>query len=1176
MARYADPTLLLAEDALVEWYDLAEQLGVDDHGWAAAEKRGTSRILRWHVSKKLGLPMQPFTVWRRKAGSRLGSEARVIESRSGGHRILTFAEPLVRVEIDIVSGGGTGVAMALGPGPAEVALLMDAGTGGPGDTVPLRGSAVQRVIVVGADIGGFRVETLASAVSDEWEPIELVGLPARAGESAYRPDPAGMLGAETDGLSAAMERLHRAAPPIGWPASTPSGRGAPEWRPVDPDPFVEELRSELLAGLLGAFDGRSPHELELHLRRESISGPRTAVGIAPQRSQVSLPVLATALLAAEVDLPVALALGLATGYSLRDRHEQVGFDLMVSAEYPFVPGLGAAAEVATVAPWPPLPDPMTGPPSSVDSRHSGPSAPSEVDHQWTTVVSTSWDRVRPSLTLDRPVAASHGSFDPLGVGPVMSLLDDRPSGGPRPLVITKLPARPDRVGVADRAVELPEDGSVGSCGHAVAVCDAFGVWSHWRETVLDLPVMPVPVPTPANALASAVYAGSPVCSTTVSVDVLVDESTNSAHFVQVRGWLLPATYAGQPPPAGLMPDVHAPPAGAISVQALMRSVVGGFVPEPAGTFGLKELAESGGNDPPPAVPGPRRRWRLTWPAIGVDFGSVPHWTVALWAREIVAGPGWTPEGGPAVSSVSSPVPPVVTVIRPPVPPLGSAPDAEGRSHVAVPLPAVSGATKLIVWTLAETTLLPGALTAAAGLPAPGLADRYTALRTAVGSAGAKRKRFTRLLEVAPGTPTVDIALPRGSREIHLFAVTAVNAADVESAWPANAEAMWAAVAPEVVAPSPPVVTTVVAGSGDVTMTVTSRSHLPVAELHLHATRSWDGARDAGSMGPPIVMSVPVMQADPPPTPSAPANPAGARWQSTVVLPRAQVEGWRGLHLRAVARPVPSAPELGLLGADSAASEVVTVTVPPAGAPDLSPLIPTTWGATSDGVVVRFDAGAPLAASPWGPHTLTAKATAGAATLAQVSPVPLGSIPVDATDPIAAPPALVRTGPPAAGRLPFALWFQRPDLTVPVEVTVSLEDPLGGVNVARVTVPPVSTDIPPDVSIVSANMTTGAVIVDFESSAPVDPATNVGWQLTVSGQGSPGMFFGAVSRTMDLADIPVVGGVPPRTDPIEVVRFPGDTDPRSYRARIEAPVRRVRIEMRAADGGTASDQQHVTR
>jgi hypothetical protein len=927
---------------------------------------------------------------------------------------------------------------------------------------------------------------------------------------------------------------------------------------VEPPSFVDELRAQLLSALLRAFDGRPPHEMLHFVLPEAITGPTTAIGAARQPSQANLPVLTVALLAAEIDLPAALALGLATGYRLDSTGEGEGpaVDLMVSAEYPFVPGLGQSAEVASVAPWPPLFDPITQPPAGLASTHGGPIAPPRPDQGWTTVVSTSWDRVRPTLTLDRPVAAAHGRFDPAAIGAVESLLEERPSGGPRPLAITRLPDQADRVGVADRDVPLPDDATVGSSGHAISVCDAFGVWSQWREAVVDLPPAPMPIPLPTNARAEATFEGTPVCDTKVSVDILVDGAADSPHFVQVRGWLLPAPFAGAPVPAGLSPSGGAPPPGAVELHGLLRSSGGSLVPEPAGSLVVEELPEDGGNGPLPAVPGPRRRWGMTLRAVALDFGATAHWTLALWAREIVSA-GWTPDGGPALTSVSSPVPPTVTVVRPPVPPMGSAPDAEGRSHVEVPLPSVPGASRIILWTLAETTLLPAALTAPFGQPAPSLADRYAVLRRAVNDAGGARRRFTRVRELSAGTTRVDVPLPRGSREIHLFAVTAVNPANVESAWPSNAEGMWAAVAPEVVVPSPPVVTALIGKAGDVTVTVTARSVLQVASMPLHATRSWEGARDVGSMGPPLAAPIPSVAADPPPVPDTPTHPAGSRWEASVVLPRVQVEGWRGLHLRAVARPVPSDPERGLLGADSAPSEVVTVTVPPLGTPDLSALTAATWGSPPDGVVVRFDCAAPLGTSPWGPHTLAARAV-GPDLLVDLPEAPVGMIPVDGAEPPAtavSAPLLVRTGPAVGGRFPFALWFRRPDRNRPVDVTVRLSDPLGGVSVDTLTVPPVSALLPPTIT-----------TIDPDNGRPGDTFTIFGTNFLLDPGDTVSVLF----------VIPTEPDAPPNPGPLTIV---GNPTPTTIVAIVPPMPREVRlpIVVSRSDGAEAfsEDEFFVT-
>ena len=56
-------------------------------------------------------------------------------------------------------------------------------------------------------------------------------------------------------------------------------------------------------------------------------------------------------------------------------------------------------------------------------------------------------------------------------------------------------------------------------------------------------------------------------------------------------------------------------------------------------------------------------------------------------------------------------------------------------------------------------------------------------------------------------------------------------------------------------------------------------------------------------------------------------------------------------MRVVAKPVDTVPVQAVRGQPSAASEVVSVLVPPTGGPDLDPLVGARWGADNRGIVV---------------------------------------------------------------------------------------------------------------------------------------------------------------------------------------------------------------------------------
>jgi hypothetical protein len=98
---------------------------------------------------------------------------------------------------------------------------------------------------------------------------------------------------------------------------------------------------------------------------------------------------------------------------------------------------------------------------------------------------------------------------------------------------------------------------------------------------------------------------------------------------------------------------------------------------------------------------------------------------------------------------------------------------------------------------------------------------------------------------------------------------------------------------------------------------------------------------------------------------------------------------------------------------------------------------------------------------------------------------------------------------------------------------------------------------------------GPLLLDFMTGAPIEPVPEGAWQIFVIGRPNPSSFFTSVSRLMNVGEIPLADQAPPPTQPVEIVRFPGETDGhRSYRARIATPAARVEVRVTAPNGSSA--------
>lgn len=1208
--RIASAYWFRAEGAVIPWSEVFERelerlrgAEVDERLLArrkeAIGKTPVQVALRWSCADRLGVPIEPFTVWVRLPHDE-AKQVDVQESTVDGGTRLSWrgAAAIIQVSCDVVdpsravglfaSRGGLSLRETVG------AVSVRQPNGGR-VSLDVRTPGATRALLVNGTNPQVGIRLLQDVLDDPgWRELERVGLPADdpwAG-TAYRPTPQGLVTALTDPVTAALERLDRGSPPIGWEVATETGRLAPTWAAPDPTRLVEEIRKTVLPVVepILAPGILPPDQAAVPPWTPTVAGPQrgTRAGTLPASAKMAALSLLTLPAASEPFL--ALGLGFGTAYRLEDGHD-VGIDgplsraeFLVTGEYDETPRRTGPATVCAYVPSPAVHGRMTRPTNLVADR-AGLVAPDATDEPWRESVRVTWDRLPSAAALGRPSGALVARFDPAGAPVAEALVERRPAGDLRPLI--PVPDGPPdtpghaRTSLVDRAAEIPLGSGGRSAGYAVAVEDVFGVWSTWEDVTYSGLEPGPPLPRVLALSLSSTYSGAAVCPATLEVELSVDWADRTPTGVDLAASFFPMSGPNAGPPPGIDPDLPAPPG------CFRRDVAIPFTGAslgPASGLTIDHLDSAGQELVAPGnlqgIQG--RRYRVRLPIPTLDFGSTPRWGVQVWLRtSLLALPGvmpWSPDPGhPALTAAASPVPAApLPAPLPPGVPLGSTPDAQGQSHARVlwSIPAGSDVATVVVWEASESAIRSAASEAPRApdgqLPGWRLAD----LRVAYdGLTPARRRSAFRKLRELPGTARdTDIALPKGSTDIHLFAVTTITSTGVESPWPAGTpahEQLQAVMAPRLRQPAAPTLRTTVAADGTVTMRAASASRIPVQWFRLFRTRSAVAARSAETMGPPFAVVGAVA-----PAPGTLPDPGTGELTYTATWSGSFDPSWDEWLVRAVAVPVDGVPPEAVRGIPSPACDVVGLVVLPPGPPDLALLVGDIWGAAHDGVVVRASTSAPVRTVALGSHRIGGNA--GADTIALVS---LESLAEDLAEPPAGAtpgPALVR-GERATGRTPLSVWFTRPVAADPVAVTLRVVDPLGRITEQALTVPGWVPPAPPTLDLLDVVTLVGrGTVVTIRSDAPIDASPPFVMDVVArrSGGRRPTPFppLGipqVLTRSFPLDTIPERPGPFPLARPIQAIRTTGGV-PFEYEVliRMEPPFA-ARVTIVAPDGARAS-------
>jgi hypothetical protein len=907
----------------------------------------------------------------------------------------------------------------------------------------------------------------------DWEEVEIVGLPVDEpwGVCGYPPDDQGPFEAPLPPQEAALRRLEVGAPRFGWDPLAHDGETLPAWEPSDPGAFLQELlEGRLLGGLRRMLEQRPDplthaayYEnaaggpgLRLHPRLLGTSGGLLGdVGVPDHPARTRWHPLGLLAVTAGSDALASLALGFGTAV---DGGPQDIFMVLVPHEVTVAGEEFRFALAAIVRlsrqPLPP------GPPAGLTAATIARNRPQSTDGPFQETVGVGWDRPmhprfsRQPSTAPYPSSYAVAAFGPgnrrrailltrrsTGVGgwlPFVGSVPDatQPEAAPQIRFTDHIPLTTTS---GDGLPQIIPDVIPDDCTYAVAAQDLFGRWSAWSQVPYEPGRESPQGPTIVGIRLDPQGA--------LEVDFSWDWSDRSPEFVELTGnfedepntTLLSARLKFGANPQPQLPGIDAIPLDPNRA--------------PAVDWGSAQ-------DRPGDTPGVRfYRLRATVP---IAFGGRRTRTFAVRGRgqchlhqEAIPGFNISPFGPPVRITIYDPAPPAPPVV-PEVPQWASLPDPSGVSRAVLAWPGDTSVKGYALYEATETALL-----SAFGQQGPDTAAPFTVRLAALRGLDLPSKRavFRRVREdlILPTMPTTsfEVALPRGSAVMHLYAVTAMSHNQVESSWPANSKQFIAVATPRLVVPAAPAVEATAlptAAPPRVRLRLWPGRGPAPSRIDIYRTTKEALAASADEMGPRVG--------------SVTVNGAAELTFDDVVAPT----GWRRLGYRAVAWAADDDPA-GRVGARSSASAVVSALLPPAEPPTVTDLSTNGVGSTDAECLVSWRSDTPVPPTPLGPHWVVVETTdeVGNSSLARLEGR-LDTLPTVAdlaSLPSADPDhrAIFRFEGVGA-TTQYAAWVPRPDPDESFHLTVKLIDPLSRTGRAETEVPP----LPPGPQLGSAEIT----------------------------------------------------------------------------------------------------------
>ena len=903
-------------------------------------------------------------------------------------------------------------------------------------------------------VGNFSAQAWATGL--DWELVETVGLPVDDAwaDTGYDLSDQGLRAEPVDPIKAALRRLQVGATQFGWTAHVWAGGTVDDWDPTDRDAYLEDLNvSPLLDGIRDMLrtepDPTKQAAFERHDNEDNL-GERLALRATldnvamPSNETKHLVWSPLKLLAVSTgtDTLASLALGFGTAYKFEPDMLNTVYMVMTTIK---LPELNITVELADVV----IPEESSGPDvvQKLNATFKSHTRAQQTDHAGLDTIAVNWDRpplpdFSPATLACYPVSyairriRSDGNNDKL-------LLHRRVASDQRTelggwMAYAASSSQGQRIEFADHVVRTMLSGGqivlaprALECEYAVAAQDLFGRWSPWVQTHFkgqdERPQIPA-----IMAVQLASNTGS------ATVDFAWDWSERSPEFIELLGayeddqghpvFNIRLQFSGQDEP--IPNDIRVTP--------LTQDR------QPAAGWGRQQ-------DRLLSPPG-TRIYRLTIP-VPVAFGAGQTWRIfQVQARgqchvhqQYIAGWNISAYCPPARTQIDNPAPPPAPTITPlEAPEWASLPDRAGVSRAVLrwtqPPSDQMAVAGFALYEATETTLLAEIdPEAQLDLNQP-FTDRLRTLRLA--NLPAARPAFRRvrkdLIAVAGVNNSFEVVLPRGSRVMHVYAITAVGVNQQESDFPAASDQFIAVAAPHLNVPRAPALEATIDTTANppvVCLWVGVDTQAGVRLVEVFRTARADLKNAADKMGAPVQT----------------LDVAGAEANASDALN----PSWRQVWYRAVAWTLDD-PLAGSIGARSPASSAVAVLLPPVTPPDLRNVRVYRTLTNGRDVLIAWASDVPTERTPLGWHTFMIVTDPDGAVPAQIERT------VDQVVAISSPlelTAAAPTQPIYSDGATYYTFVQRPVADQPFSVRVKVIDPLGRITSAQIAIP-VTTALPP--------------------------------------------------------------------------------------------------------------------
>jgi hypothetical protein len=1215
-ARIIDPQRMLLSGAVIEWRLVGRQHKQGAPADELAKQRGISTRgiqLRWLLSPEIGLPTEAFKVWKRPSRP-MEKEAELhsqVLRTIFGWTAYVLENPVVylNAQFQVNSANATVVAYAGAPFSSAVIdwKLLVSGI----QQLTFSGPAIVCIVVSGdADLRVITGITGADASGEDagWQLIERVGLPVDMAEWAgvFALDaPQGIEGALTDPISAAKDRFRRGAPLYGWDEELEPGNNAPPWMLANPDKIIKAMQEDLL----GSLKSMITTTLAPQLQHEFVVENNMAINATIKTVKTRFAPISILMLGASSDPLFSLIAGFGTAYDDDSERNtdtiptvvgisstafsssgtlRSGWDYMVTARYEKgIDGNSEPVEYAAIIRAPKFAT-LPPKPANLTANSEGVTRAAIRDNRWRSIVSLAWDKI-PDMTPFRIASFALARTGIIPAAPVQPLMNSRKYDPfvAQPISATTSIENENATGklqALDESYEIDSRFNPNIVRYGIANQDLFGLWSGWSAIGHQMNEPAAQSARIVSALLDVVAPASPlgggsICTATLVVDISWDWTVRSPEKIILVGRLYQATRQGEPPsvlsiPPGL--QMSFPGGAGVPLTITFAGNDAGVVSIAGASVQYVSNDGKDIQDLPFATAG-ARRYRLTIPGFSLDYASAGHLGIALWAKgqEHLApqreGP-WSYE--PSIATTSDPRPPVITTSREDVE-LASLADGRGEHRVKLDWPPMPGAVGYFIYETTESKLRAHH---DLGEPAAGLtlSQRLAELRQVI-HVNPSRRPFTRVNSTPLSALDIELMIPRGSKEIHLYLVLGVSAGQVESAWPGMTDPdrkkrFRAFAAPQVVPPVPPtlevsrdVLTTVSPHLYRAKITIRTRPGATVTRVDLHRVRVPEAALAVDTMGPPVA-SITGSNAAWTVIPSSPA--AAVRGENQPIGTIAGFDepqgSWKRVFYRAVTWSGDDA-ERGLYGSRSKPSAAISVVVPPPSPPDLDPIALSWPGGPLTDVLFNTICSAPVETTELGPHRIKVEAMA---VKPDGSLQPLYAYPADPSSSGVPPDDRLESVPTVAGtglwreaiaggnsRTNYQIRLSKASVDDAVRLRIIMTDPLGR-STEQVIQASAGSPLPsPDIIDPSITPVPGkGFILGFSTSVPI-PATPAGpYSLSVD--------FAPDPRPFSFPFPPMPPGRPTTSvstdlQNIELVttKLPGPIDP--FADHVGIPLRRGR-------------------